>query len=324
MRNGSIVKWEDINIGDKMADGSIVTELHPIHDVECYTLTYGSMFKKTNMTLSADHILLCNISKMDESLKNEIIDGLEGYKIPKTMDYKITSDRTLNEDENKVLENYLTGKHNISSIENLDIKDILNICTVEEIIVEYDDAIVSNDLVWLSVRIIANLINYNSNIECNNNKFYNTRYAGIRKARCIATDTGKYIAKSLIHHNSVAIRNIIFHSLTHNAEMSIGLIDLKQTEFSYFKGKNGVVGVANEVQEAVELLRVARTIMHRRNKEMAKLGITDMADFVPKEPTDIIWVSGRDLHEDQTLNVRIDGEEKEMSAKDLLEHVEKI
>lgn len=328
------VKWKDVQIGDTMEDGSMVTELHPIHEIECYTIEYGNRIIKNRMVLSADHIILCDISRLEEGIKQEVLQGLEHYKIPKKMDYVIKTDTPISRTEQERISLHLSGKRNIpiknglvlpeTSSPDRTAEEVLKDCVVEERVVEHDDAVISEKEVWLSIRLVANIVKHGQKLRCNGHRITNCRYSGIKEARCISTDTGKYESKGLIHHNSVAVRNIILHALTHPADMSVALVDLKQTEFTYFKGKEGVVGVANEVQEAAELLRIARDVMYKRNKEMAKLGLTDFVDFKPQHPTDTITISGRDLHEDETVKVRVDnGEIQEMSAKELLDYVNK-
>ena len=81
--------------------------------------------------------------------------------------------------------------------------------------------------------------------------------------------------RGLISHNSVTLRNVIFHCIEHNNKISVALVDIKQTEFYPFKGMNGVVAVANSVQEAAEILRIGRSVMYSRNKKMQKMGLPE-------------------------------------------------
>lgn len=320
------VKWKDVEIGNVMEDGSVVTQLHPIHDVECYEVEYGGLFNRKSMILSGDHLLLCDISKIKKPIRKEILKVMGEYIIPKEMDYKINTERELSELEKTVVTEHLTGKsfEEDEALKEKILNEIMKDAEVEEIVVEEEPSVVSETLVWMHVRTIAMVLAKDQKVRCNGFVIRRIRYKGVKKARCVSTDTGRYTAKSLVHHNSVAVRNIIFHALTHNIDVSIGLVDLKQTEFTYFKGVEGVVGVANEVQEAAELLRIARAVMYKRNKEMAKIGITDIADFKPQHPTETIWVSGRDLNENEKIKVRVEGEEKEMTAGELLEFVNSV
>lgn len=98
-------------------------------------------------------------------------------------------------------------------------------------------------------------------------------------------------------------------------------MDIKQTEFYPFKGMNGVVAVANSVDETVELLRIARQVMYSRNKKMQRLGINDLSDFQPTEYTGKIWITGREFKEDEKIKCRVDGEERMMSALEIYEYL---
>ena len=120
---------------------------------------------------------------------------------------------------------------------------------------------------------------------------------------------------------SVTLRNVIFHCIEHKNKISVGLIDIKQTEFYPFKGMNGVVAVANSVQEGAELLRIARAVMYSRNKKMQKIGMNDMADYKPHDWTGKIWITGREFDKDEKILVKVNGQEQEMTALQVYEYL---
>ena len=128
---------------------------------------------------------------------------------------------------------------------------------------------------------------------------------------CGATGGGK----------SVMIQNVIIHCLEHRDKIAIGMVDPKQVEFSNYKGMNGVVGVANNTREAVELLRIARLVMLKRNKEMANLGIKSLTEYKPSKRSGKEYITGRDFNEHDMLKVRINGEEQQMSASDFVDYL---
>lgn len=127
--------------------------------------------------------------------------------------------------------------------------------------------------------------------------------------------------KGLISHNSVTLRNIIFHCIEHNNKISVALVDIKQTEFYPFKNMNGVVAVANSVAEANEILRIARAVMYSRNKKMQKLGLNDCADYQPTEYTGKVWITGREFPEDAIIKCKVNGQEQEMTALEVYEYL---
>lgn len=155
-------------------------------------------------------------------------------------------------------------------------------------------------------------------------------YAGIKPCFCVTTDTGRYELNNMIHHNSVCLRNVIFHSLTHADDIKLALVDLKQSEFESYKKLKDVVGVANNEREAVEILRMARECMYKRNKENAARGITDFVDYQPQEPLPTIKIFGREFDEDYEFDVQVEKkndkgqveyETQKMKAKDILEYL---
>lgn len=84
---------------------------------------------------------------------------------------------------------------------------------------------------------------------------------------------------------------------------------------------NGVVAVANSVQEAAEILRIGRSVMYSRNKKMQKIGLNDMADYQPTEYTGKVWITGREFPENDVIKCRVAGEEKEMTALEIYEYL---
>lgn len=164
-------------------------------------------------------------------------------------------------------------------------------------------------------------------VKCN--KFYlnEIQYVGKKEVFCVETDshrfeTGPEVGYGLIHHNSVTLRNIIFHCLTHSEQIMIALIDLKLTEFEPFKGVKGVVAVANTVREAVEVLRIGREVMYKRNAQLAKLGLNDIKDFKPTQPTDEVVVAGRLLKDTDTVEIRKGEEIKTVTVKELEQYLD--
>ena len=150
-------------------------------------------------------------------------------------------------------------------------------------------------------------------------------YKGVKPCFCVTTDTGRYETNKMVHHNSVCLRNVIFHSLTHADDIKLALVDLKQSEFESYKKLKDVVGVANNEREAVEILRMARECMYKRNKENAARGITDFVDYEPQEPLPVIKIFGREFDENQEFDVQVEKEGQaeivKMKAKDILDYL---
>ena len=98
-------------------------------------------------------------------------------------------------------------------------------------------------------------------------------------------------------------------------------MDIKQTEFYPFKNINGITAVANSVQEAAELLRIARLVMYARNKKMQKIGLNDCANYQPTDWTGKVWITGREFDKDDIIKCKVDGQEKEMTALEIYEYL---
>lgn len=286
------ILWKDIKINDTFKDGSKVVSIHEHYNSECYKIFYD---RNRNIVLSDTHLLLCNIKKLNKECKKWVEDNFGSYLIPTLFDKHIY----LKDDSSDEI-----------AFEHMEV-------------VKSDPSKVSENEYWLPVKAIFVLIrNFNQKIYCNNILLKNIEYFGVKEVFCVETDTHKFEANELIHHNSVTLRNIIFHCLTHQDQISIALIDLKWTEFTPFKGLKNVVAVANTVQEAAEVMRVAREVMYKRNQEMAKLGINNISDYKPKKPTDEVMVAGRKLNDNDQLEIRtINGEVKTVTVKELEQYL---
>ena len=153
-------------------------------------------------------------------------------------------------------------------------------------------------------------------------KILNIKYIGEKSCFCISTDSGHYELNGLKNHNSVCIQNLILHGIAHRDSIALALIDPKYTEFSQYKGMNGIVGVANTVAETVEMLRIGKAVMYKRNRELAKLGCKQVSEYTPHDFSGKIFVCGRDLDKDQKVKVKDSGEEKTMTALELAESLE--
>ena len=128
---------------------------------------------------------------------------------------------------------------------------------------------------------------------------------------CGATGGGK----------SVAVQNIIYGGIAHRNEVALSLIDPKFTEFSGYKGMKGITGVANTVEEAVEVLRIAKQAMYRRNQRLAELKIKNIMEYKPTKKSGKVYITGRDYLESDSIKVKVNSVENEMTANELVELV---
>jgi ABC-type antimicrobial peptide transport system permease subunit len=82
---------------------------------------------------------------------------------------------------------------------------------------------------------------------------------------------------TLLTHNSVAQRNIIFSCLLRPDKWVLLGIDLKRVELTQFK-KYGV-NVAVDLSQAVDFLRFAQAVMMKRYERMEQSGVNDFQDL---------------------------------------------
>ena len=318
------MKWKDIINGYQFVDKSKVVQKHRTHMYDCYELEYNNQ----KIILSKDHIIQVNIKKLQPLIQQDIKEFCTG-EIPLKENIQIDLLGDLSDKNKGFLSEYIIG--NIDSvpfkIEETSSDELESYCItlqdnsiipvkITRIPTVTESQRIDDFNYWIPIEGLAYLFNkYREPLQINDcTKIINFKHVGKLECFCVSTDTGHYKLNGLIHHNSVMIQNVIIHCLEHRDKIAIGMVDPKQVEFSNYKGMNGVVGVANNTREAVELLRIARQVMLKRNKEMAQLGVKSLTEYKPHIKTDKIFVTGREYNKDDIIKVRVDGVEQEMTA----------
>ena len=310
------MKWKDIEEGYEFKDGSKVISKHGVYEAECYIVKYykedktffKDLFAYKNaheIVLSNTHLLLIDIHKMNRECRRWVEDNFSGYRIPVSYNKHIYF---------KDLNNVFSESNMISETEFIE-KALFSQLEVSE----SDDSKVDDYHYWLPISAIFLLVeNFKQKLYCNGYRIKSLKFKGYLDVFCVETDTHRFEMNGLIHHNSVTLRNIILHCLTHQDEIAIALVDLKWVEFSYYKGFKNVVAVANTIPEACEILRLAKEVMYKRNQEMSKLGINNIADFKPQQPTGEVMVAGRKLKDEDLVEIKtVNGEIKTVTVKEL-------
>ena len=54
---------------------------------------------------------------------------------------------------------------------------------------------------------------------------------------------------------------------------------------------------------------------------MQSMGLNDIADYKPSDWTGKIWITGREFDKDAIIKVKINGQEKEMTALEIYEYL---
>ena len=287
--------WKDIAIGDTFVDGSKVLSIHNRYVDECYKIYYEVNNICHNMVLSKFHLLAINIDYIiSDKCRNWVFENFAGYMIPTYVDKHI----------------YIYDKK---------YKKVEETEKIVQYDLSYDE---KNHIIWLPIISLYKLIEEGQKIICNNIEILNIEPVGLKEVFCVETDSHKFEANGLIHHNSVTLRNIIFHCLTHGENISIALIDLKYTEFTPFKDVKNVVAVANTVREAAEIMRIAKECMYKRNQEMSKIGINDIKDYKPQKPTDEVMIFNRKFNDNDKVEIRLtNGEVKTLTVKEVEQYL---
>jgi len=302
------MKWNEIHTGHKFSDGSVVTQRHQTEMYECYKLFYNN--KET--VFSKDHLLLIDISELEEEYKKDIEEYCIG-NIPLKEDILIEYPETFTEVEE--VESILRNGGFLRNLCDDYYVYGTTILRIERKVTETESQKVDNNHYWLPVEGIHYLLQNGQIIYCNDIQLEKSVYVGSLPCFCVSTDTGRYCVNDLTNHNSVTINNIISACIQHNNKVRCALIDPKQTEFMMYKGMKGVVAVATDVFDSREVLRIARVVMHKRNKKMSELGIKKVADYKPKQKTGKVWITGREYYEQDKIKLR----DREITAAELVE-----
>jgi len=119
-----------------------------------------------------------------------------------------------------------------------------------------------------------------------------------KPSRCISVNSedklfavGGLDGKSILTHNSVSQRNIVFGCILRPDSWRFLGIDLKKVELSaYRKYKETVLGVATELETALQALRFGQTTMMERYSQMEQLQVNNFLDLPERSQALLIMV----------------------------------
>ncbi len=321
-----IINWNDIQKNDILSDGSVVTQIHNKHIDDCFKIKFSN---GKEISVSQDHLILVSLKNINKCMRDEIINDSIHRRIPLEANYNVLPKYKQNADDK--VESFIK-LYNMNSSNDFDTEYLENNYILEQDVVEDEPAIYNKDkfMIWLSAAeinfIIKNKMFFDRIYVSKCNYIKDIEYIGEKECFCISTDSHRYITSNkddsvkvkydklniwdlwnskdidCISHNSVTIRMIIFHWLQHG--LSIGLVDIKITEFSGYRNMFGVLGVANTIDETVELLRVARQCMYKRNKELAQHKVVKLTEFQPKNKTGSVLIFGRKFNGDEKIEYK--------------------
>lgn len=119
-----------------------------------------------------------------------------------------------------------------------------------------------------------------------------------KESMCIEVDhperlfaAGGEDGRSVVSHNSVIQRNIIFGCILRPESWAFLGVDLKKVELSSYRAySNVVLGIATTIEDALTVLRFAQQTMMKRYAEMETLGVNNFLDLPEKGKALLVMV----------------------------------
>lgn len=191
------MKWKDIKVGQKMKDGSIVTQIHRTHLEECCKVTYDN---DREMICSYRHVFLIDVHNLPKAGKIELNQNCT--YVPLEENYEVFSDDVLTPEEMFTIQQYLQNEKvdiDVDLIEDgvtevYDFHfDTIKRVSVKNVITKKESQKVDENTYWLSCNGIEYLMKkYNVDLYCNGLIINKIEPVGKKECFCISTDTGRY------------------------------------------------------------------------------------------------------------------------------------
>lgn len=191
------MKWKNIKVGQKMKDGSIVTQIHKIHEEECCKVTYDN---DREIICSYRHVFLVDVHKLPKAGKIEL-NQMCTY-VPLEEDYEVFSEDTLTPEEMFIVQQYLSNEKvdvQVDLVEDGATEiydfhfDTVKRVKVVNVITKKESQKVDDNTYWLSCNGIEYLMNkYKVDLYCNGLIINKIESVGKKECFCISTDTGRY------------------------------------------------------------------------------------------------------------------------------------
>lgn len=192
------MKWKDIKVGQKMKDGSVVTQIHRKHQEECCKVTYDN---DRSMICAYKHVFLIDVHNLPDEAKEEL-NRICTY-VPLEENYEVYYNEELSIEEKLIVQQFLSNEP-----VNIDVKCVLDgeievydFCFasgikkvyVKNVITKKEPQKVDDNTYWLTCKGIDYLMKkYNVNLYCNGLIINSIEPVGKKECFCISTDTGRY------------------------------------------------------------------------------------------------------------------------------------
>lgn len=193
------MKWKEIKVGDKLKDGSVVTQVHRTHEEECCRLIYDN---DQEMICALRHVFLIDVHNLPKEGLKELNETCTF--VPIEEDFSVTSEKELSAYEKVIVQQFLCNEKIdvavdcIKDDEEQEIYDFhfadgVKRVFVENIITKSEPQKVDETTFWLSCGGIMYLMHkYNVDLYCNGLIINSIESVGKLPCFCISTDTGRY------------------------------------------------------------------------------------------------------------------------------------
>ena len=190
-------KWKDIKVGDRLKDGSIVTQVHRTHKEDCCKLTYDN---NREMICAYRHIFLVDVHNLPEEGKQELENTCTF--VPLEENFDVSCESSLDPTEMLVIQQFLNNESiNVqvdciqddeTEIYDFHFNEIKRIY-VKNVITKSEPQKVDENTYWLTCRGIEYLMNkYKVDLYCNDLILNKIEDVGKKDCFCVSTNTGYY------------------------------------------------------------------------------------------------------------------------------------
>lgn len=193
-----IKQWKDIQVGDVLKDGSVVTQLHHTHMEECCKVIYDT---DKEFLCSYNHVLLIDVSNLPKEGKRE----LEQFctYVPLEENYDVSCDEELSLNEKLIIERFCHNEPIDVQVEEIETDteieqykfhfDKVKTVYIKNIIIKSEPQKVDENTYWLTCKGIDYLMRkYNVDLYCNEMLINSIELMGKLPCFCISTNTGHY------------------------------------------------------------------------------------------------------------------------------------
>ena len=194
------MKWKDIKIGDKLKDGSIVTQIHRTHKEDCCKVIYDNT---REMICAYRHIFLVDVHNLPIEGKQELDQNCTFVPIEESFTVDTIDGQKLTIEEADIVETFCRNEPISIQVDCLQ-DDKIEIydfhfengtkrIQLKNVITKSEPQKVDENTYWLTCNGIEYLMNkYKVDLYCNDLILNKIEPVGKLDCFCISTDTGRY------------------------------------------------------------------------------------------------------------------------------------